>query len=85
MFRSRDNDDIGVDQRDEREKERDRPRHRRNISRGQVRYVWWMTLRYCPVTAVMSLIRNVLLSWDIFGAVVRSISNETITSAEYRW
>lgn len=30
----------------------------------------WMTLRYCPVTAVVSRIRIILLSRDIFGAVV---------------
>lgn len=30
----------------------------------------WITLRYCPVTAVMSHFSIVLLSRDIFGDVV---------------
>jgi len=44
---------------------------RGNVLRRRNNILLWITLRYCPVTAVMSRIRIVLLSRDIFGAVVR--------------
>lgn len=43
-------------------------------------------LRYCPVTAVMSHFRIVLLSRDIFGAVVRVCDTQPVAgNADNKW